>query len=1105
MKQTTSYELLISKLDEFIRKYYKNRLIRGSLYVVAILAASYLVLAVTEYYSFLSTTARTFIFFGFLLAALTVLAIYVVKPLLAFFKLGNVINHQQASEIIGNHFPNVKDKLLNTLQLKSMSVSAENNSLIEASINQKIEQLKPVPFASAINLSENKKYLKYALPPLVALIVLGAAAPAVLKDGTNRLVNYNTPFARKAPFSIEIQNKNLKALQNEDLTVNIKLSGDELPQDIYLIEGENRYKLDKKNIIEFSYTFKNLQKTQNFRFFADGFYSQEYQLSVLPNPLLLNFEVTLVYPAYTKKQNEAIQNTGDLSVPAGTLISWNFKAANTQELDMVFDGVTQPSQKKSETTFYVSKKLFKSAQYSVETRNGFVKKKDSLNYSINVIPDAHPSINVIERGDSLTNKQIYFAGELKDDYGFSKLTFNYQLLNKDKKKIYSKAIPVNTSQTDERFFYNWDLEESGINASDEVSYYFEVFDNDGVNGAKSTKSAIKTIQTLSKAEIDKQLDSKRAELKDKMEDALRQASKIQRDAKKLNDKLADKKTLTFEEKKQINELIEKQKQLEESIREIQQENKLNNQQNSELNELDQKIMDKQKQLEDMFNNVLDEKTKEILMNLQKMMEENNKNLTREQLDNMRMDNKSLEKELNRMLELYKQLEFEQKFQQSIDKLDEITQKQDQLQEKTKDKNSDASNLKNEQDKINKDFNDLQKDLDELKKKNEELENKNNIEDTEKEQQNINKDLNNSSEQLKNDNKGKASESQKNASNKMKKLSQSMKDAQQQMEGMKLDIDIEGLRQVLDNLLKVSFDQEKIMQQFKGLGINDPGFNLLVQRQKSLKDDMSMIKDSIFSLSKRILQIQSFVNKETETIDKYMTKTMESLGDRRTGEAAGYQQYVMTSVNNLAVMLSEVLDNLQNQQASAGKGKSKSKSKNQKPSLSMLNKMQQDLNDQMQQMKSGMKPGQTPRGQQSEQIAKMARQQQAIRNALQDINREQNKDGKGKLGDLDKLAKDMEQTETQLYNKQLTQEMLKRQQEIKTRLLEAEKAERERDQDEKREAKEGKDQTADFKAVFEQYQKAKQKELELLKTLPPGVSSFYKTKINTYFNLLNTGK
>ncbi|POY37149.1 hypothetical protein C3K47_08820 [Solitalea longa] len=1101
--QNSNYDYLIGKLDEFIRKYYKNRLIKGSLYVTAILAAFFLVLTVTEYYSFLSTFSRTLIFFGFLILSAIVLALYVIKPLLSLFKLGSVINHQQASEIIGRHFPEVKDKLLNTLQLKQMANQMADNKLIEASINQKIIQLKPIPFTSAINLGENKKYLKFALPPLLALLILGAAAPAVLKDGTNRLVNYSQPFERKAPFQIEIINKKLSALQNEDLTVNVKLTGDEIPQDIYLIEGENRYKLDKKNILEFTYTFKNLQKSQNFRFLADGFYSKEYSLSVLPNPLLLNFEVNLVYPSYTKKVNETLQNTGDFSVPAGTLVSWHFKTSNTGQLDVVIDGVSQPAEKRSETSFLYNKKLFKTARYAVQTKNGYVLKKDSLNYSIEVVPDVNPSINVIERFDSLTTKQFYFSGDIKDDYGFSKLTFNYQILNKDKKKIYTKFIPINTSQTSETYFYNWDLEESGISQGDEISYYFEIFDNDGVNGIKSTKSSIKTLKTLSKNEIDRQLDEKREALKDKMEKTLRQASKIERDAKKLNDKLADKKNLSFEEKKQIADLIEKQKQLEQNIQEIQQENKLNNQQNNELNEQDQRILDKQKQLEEMFDNVLDEKTKEILENLQKMMEENNKNLTRDQLENMRMDNKSLEKELDRLLELYKQLEFEQKLQQNIDKLDQLSQKQENLSEKSKDKNTDAENLKNEQDNINKDFEDLKKDMDDLEKKDEELENKNNFDNPEKEQQDIQKDLNNSSEQLQKENKSKASESQKNAANKMKNLSQKMQQMQQQMEGMKLDIDIEGLRQVLENLLKVSFDQEKLMQQFKSLGVNDAGFNSLVQKQKSLKDDLGMVSDSIFSLSKRIFQIETFVNKEIETINKYMDKTMESLAERRTAEAAGNQQYIMTSVNNLAVMLSEVLDQLQNQQASMGKGKSKSKNK--KPSLSQLSKMQDELNKQMQQMKNGMKPGQVPRGQQSEQIAKMARQQQAIRNSLQDISKEQNKDGKGKLGDLDKLSKDMERTETDLYNKQLTQEMLKRQQEIKTRLLEAEKAERERDEDEKREAKQGKEQTADFKAVYDQYQKVKQKELELLKTLPPGVSSFYKSKINAYFNLLNNGK
>ena len=49
-----------------------------------------------------------------------------------------------------------------------------------------------------------------------------------------------------------------------------------------------------------------------------------------------------------------------------------------------------------------------------------------------------------------------------------------------------------------------------------------------------------------------------------------------------------------------------------------------------------------------------------------------------------------------------------------------------------------------------------------------------------------------------------------------------------------------------------------------------------------------------------------------------------------------------------------------------------------------------------------------------------------------------------------------QTETDLVNKRISQEALIRQQDIQTRLLAAENAEKERDQDEQRESKEGKE-------------------------------------------------
>ena len=72
------------------------------------------------------------------------------------------------------------------------------------------------------------------------------------------------------------------------------------------IEG-NEFKLDKENIVNFKYVFKNVQKNINFQLQADGFKSKEFELVALPNPILLNFNISLVYPAYLNKKDEVIK------------------------------------------------------------------------------------------------------------------------------------------------------------------------------------------------------------------------------------------------------------------------------------------------------------------------------------------------------------------------------------------------------------------------------------------------------------------------------------------------------------------------------------------------------------------------------------------------------------------------------------------------------------------------------------------------------------------------------------------------------------------------------------------------------------------------------
>ena len=103
-------------------------------------------------------------------------------------RLGKVISHEQAADIIGRHFPEVSDRLLNILQLKRQTDGNASRELAAASINQKITQISVVPFTGAIDFSKNKKYLPYLMPLLLAGVFILVAAPNVFKEGSSRFV-----------------------------------------------------------------------------------------------------------------------------------------------------------------------------------------------------------------------------------------------------------------------------------------------------------------------------------------------------------------------------------------------------------------------------------------------------------------------------------------------------------------------------------------------------------------------------------------------------------------------------------------------------------------------------------------------------------------------------------------------------------------------------------------------------------------------------------------------------------------------------------------------------------------------------------------------------
>jgi hypothetical protein len=1103
-----SDHLLIHKLDAFVRKYYKNQLLKGSIIFLGVFVLAFLGVALLEYFGRYTSGVRAVLFFFLLILSLGLLIRYILYPLSKLAKLGAQLSREQAAEIIGKHFTQVNDKLLNALQL--MSIANQDESLLLAAIEQKTSELSPVPFTAAIDYKRNIKYARFAVIPVLALLVILFVSPHLVSDGAQRVIQYDKTFKVPAPFDFVVENKSLTAEQYQDFELRVRMDGKELPNEVFVHTQNQVYRMEKTDASHFVFTFRNVQQNTPFFLEALGFEDDQRALEVFAKPVMLGYQVSLDYPAYLQMKDEVIANPGDLSIPAGTIVKWQFTGKQTSEISLKFNALKAKANSTDGVHYTYSRKFFLSDAYSIKLSNEQVQKGDSLHFQIEVLPDAFPSIEIEEQKDSVTGKIYYFGGIGSDDYGLSKLTFNYRFLASDDKAktdkgFVSTVLPIVPSRTLD-IAHAFNLYEINFVQGDELEYYFELWDNDGVHGAKYTRSKPMAVKAPSKTEIKDQANADSKALQKKMEEALKESKDLEKDLKDIQKKLKTQQPLTWEEKKKLEQLNKRQKDLAQKMEELQKDFKQKNLKEQAFKEEEERIVEKQKELQKMYEELMTDEMKKLMKQMEEMMKQQNKDEIKKELDKMDLNNKDVEKELDRMLEMYKELEVEKKMEAAMKDLKDLAKKQDELSKETEQKSKPNEELKQKQDELNKEFKDLQKDMKDLQEQNKELENPKDLADTKEEEKKIEDKMQQSSENLKNGNNKKSSKEQKEASEEMEKMQEKMQEKMDKEEEEQAEVDEQALREILENLIQLSKDQENLMEQMKTIHGYNPQFVKLAQEQKTLKDNARMVEDSLLALSKRVPEIKSFVNREVTKMNSNLQQASNSFSTRDNGQIRVQQQYAMSHMNNLGVMLSDALQQMQQQQQqkkdakSKGKGKpSKKPGKGSKPSMGQLKKMQEEMNKQM---KDGMnkngtgdknKPG-------SEQFARMAAQQMAIRQQMQKMLSqmdalEKEKMGGGKqLGDLQKL---MEETEKDLVNKRLTQETLMRQQDILTRLLEHEKAERKQEEEQKREANQGKELPKANPQYLEKFQRKNQRNTELLQSVPLEMQPYYKRMSKDY--------
>lgn len=1087
--------ILFEKIERFIRKFYLNRLIQGALIGSVLMIVFFLIFNGIEYFSWLPQKGRLILLVLFICISAFVIATFFAIPIVNLLRFRKKMSDRDAAVLIGKFFPEVNDKLLNTLQLSESLSENTDNELLAATIEQRIENLKPINFSDAVNLKENYKYLKIFGLAFVILSVLVIFVPDFTKKPAERIINYSHFYEKPLPFDVTLSSSRLETTQGSDISFEICVTGENIPDAFYIRGGNGTRLMNKLNTNDFRFIFKNNYQNETFYVEGGDYRSHDIELVVRPNPTLLYYETELVFPKYIKRKSETAAGKTRVVVPQGTVLNFTFHTRDVDSL-YVFDDTLKLAAQNEADDFYFTLKALKSKKLKIHIVNEWNDETEPIPFMIEVVQDAFPDIQVQDFHEEFA-KQTYYSGLIADDYGFTKLLYHFEIDGKPEQS-FVKNIAIDKRQTRTSFYYSVDLDTLDVFRGDEIKAHFEIFDNDGINGPKSRRSEVFYMSLPTTEQLDSIADSSENQIIDKLSQDSKELENLKRDIENMLRDLMAKKELDWSDKEKMKDLLEKQKQLQEEWQKVQEEQK-------ELsdflkdNELtSEELLKKQEEINKLFEEVISDDLKKMMEEIEKMLEEMPREKMQEMMKELKKNNENFSQMMDRNLSLLQQLKVEKEVNELINKLNELGEK---LESNTDSISSqDAKNQ----------FNSLEKKMDSVMEQNKDLNDPFDISKDEEAAEEINDDLDKAGDSENNDDNSGAQKKKKEAGGKMKKMAESL-DLMMQGAGMdQLAEDAHLVRILLENVVRSSHAEEELMLQVGKMRKDDPSVSDKISRQKEISENFVMVSDSLRKMALRQTAIQNFVFSELQIIDNQLEGAMQDVLELHFSMAAGKQQKAMMSMNNLALMLAESLDQMEMQMdgmsgscSKPGKSKqSKGKPKDMKNMKDLQEQLGRQLKDMQQKMQQMQKDGQ-PMPQMSEELARMAAQQEMIREGMQKMLDEMKKNGQ--LGDdgLNEIMKDMEKLEEDIVNKRITNQTLNRHKNIMSRMLKAEKAQQEREKEEKRKSNEYKGEQKGHAVDELRYEESLRRQQDFLRTNPIEYQQFYREKINEYF--LNNDK
>ncbi len=1001
----------------------------------------------------------------FILFAISVGFLFIAgSSLVALFKKITFKELLEKAKRIGLTNKKVKDELSNVLSLLEEKHSEFSAELIDAAFERTLGLLN----TEDLTFDGRGYFRAIGENALLSILILSSffLAPTI-KSATYRLLNFNKEFITLPEFTLKLQPLKSEVVKGDSVRLKIIASG-KIPQRIDLYEKDTNQpdfvKIKSMRLRNNESLFIKRKVYLSFKLFvkAENVLSDTALVTVINPPEINSLTLEIIPPRYSGEKRYKQFDNGNVTELKGSSILFSGRCNKSLDSAWIRFSNNRIKPLKTKGKIFTGKiKLLKKRDYKIFVKD-FSGKRNlfPIEYSLEPIADEYPKIEVVEpkKDIELGNEdQITTLLKLEDDFGFTKLLLKYRLdvseFKKPGEKFKSLVIPINKGKTEQDVFYEWNLLPLKIEVNDKYSFYFELYDNDFISGPKFVKSKMFSVSLPPLEKFLSQNERNQNKSIQKLKKTLTEAKKIKEEYQKLSNELKKNKAkITWDEKRKLEDTAKKLQALAKKSEEIKKEIAEQKKELAKKNILSKETLKKYSELQKLMSKIDNKALQKVLERMQNKLQNMMRDDAQKALEDLKKNEEAFRKSLERTIKLFKRILAEQKMDELLKRTSEIAKEQKKISDALKSDSTGAnrdkltqkeSNLRNklkaleqkakELSKMFSEMDDVPKE--EMQKLSEELQQQNNPELARKGAENLMKD--------------KVQEAMQNMQKLMKNLSnmnKQMKNMQSLMNGQMQQKVMTEMVRIINELLSLSQKEEMLKAESSSSSLSNAQSRRIAEEQNQLLSDLDVVFRQMNSLSQKTFAITPEMGNALGKAKNNMKGAISSSLDKNGRNVVRNQQSAMAALNEAANMMQTMMSQMANQQGGQGGMMSLSQQ------LKQMAGQQMQLNQMTQQMK-----GQGMSMKQAAMMQRLARQQEALRKSLDELNKEAKASGESKkiASNLERILEQMKEVVTDLQSQNLDDNLIQKQQNILSRLLDAQRSVNERDYEKKRESEAGK--------------------------------------------------